>query len=333
MSTDLMIIEELKKYPVSQKIIDDLREKCMGLTISGIDDKVGYATVHTARMEIKNNRVAVEKTRKLLKEDSLKFGRAVDAEAKRLTDLLLEIEQPLEQLEGAIDAEKERIKQEKIRQEQAKLQKRFDRLRRYKPSIELELIRLLKDDEFEAYLQKCKTEYEAEQARLAEQKRLADIESARIAERKEREAIESKQTEERRIESERLAKVAAEQAAERKRLDAIAEEQRKKEDALKVERARIDAEKRNSDAIKEQKEIKPAVISKPETTEQSPNRLKDKIFELLEYSFASVYCNTCAHKNDQNCDECHRKAMMWSISSERADEIANKILLLVEADK
>ena len=56
---------------------------------------------------------------------------------------------------------------------------------------------------------------------------------------------------------------------------------------------------------------------------------KDSIKELLMSEFSSVYCDTCCGDEDR-CDKCHRKSMMWALSEESASEITNKIMLLVD---
>lgn len=53
---------------------------------------------------------------------------------------------------------------------------------------------------------------------------------------------------------------------------------------------------------------------------------KDEIKDYLQEMLSSVYCNNCSHVNDDNCDECHRKAMGWGLSETAAQEMAETIL-------
>lgn len=105
----------LIEYNVTDAAIAELRGKFSGLSIEGIDDKIGYDLVHRSRLEIVGLRGEVERKRKSLKESSLVWGRKVDAEARRITSALEEIETPLKREEGRIDAEvqaeKDRIQQ------------------------------------------------------------------------------------------------------------------------------------------------------------------------------------------------------------------------------
>jgi hypothetical protein len=66
--------------------------------------------------------------RQALKSDYLRIGRGIDAEAVRLTDLILEIEDPLDEQLKAIDQLKAAAKQEAERKEQEKLQGRVTSL-------------------------------------------------------------------------------------------------------------------------------------------------------------------------------------------------------------
>ena len=58
-----------------------------------------------------------------------------------------------------------------------------------------------------------------------------------------------------------------------------------------------------------------------------------KIADLITEEFLSVYCNSCkyAEVNDEEaCESCHRKAMNWSISDDKANNIENKILEIIK---
>ena len=86
------IESELKKYNIADATIEAMSKSYMVLTVHNPNDRKGYAVVHEARMEVKGKRVDVEKKRKDLKADAVKFGRAIDGEAKRITALLKPIE-------------------------------------------------------------------------------------------------------------------------------------------------------------------------------------------------------------------------------------------------
>lgn len=77
-------IKELVKYDVTEAALETYRKEFLPLTINGLDDHEGYEKVKEARLFIRGERVNVEKRRVELKAQSLEYGRAVDAEAKRI---------------------------------------------------------------------------------------------------------------------------------------------------------------------------------------------------------------------------------------------------------
>jgi hypothetical protein len=166
-------------------------------------------------------RVAIEARRKLLKEDSIKYGREVDRVAKVLTEMVLAIEQPLKEAKLLVDNEKERLKREAAEAE--------------RKAKEAE-IRAAREAE-EAVLREQR---KAEEAQLTEQRR--ELEKLRAEMAKDAAELKARQNEERRLHEEALQKHAAElveikakrETAEREqaarelaeRLAAEAEEQR-----------------------------------------------------------------------------------------------------------
>ncbi len=119
--TDVTILDadqQLKRFELTPKdIANNLREKYAGLTISGLADKEGYRAVSEARSEIRQKRLAVEKTRKALTEDAVAYQRKINAYAKELTELITPIEDHLAAELDRYEAEKERVKREKAEAE------------------------------------------------------------------------------------------------------------------------------------------------------------------------------------------------------------------------
>lgn len=89
--------------------------QAMAERFKDIDAKSDYEACRVAIAECRSARVAIEKRRKELKEDSLRYGRKVDAEAKRLTEAIEKIEVVLVDSKAVVDQEKERAKQEAAR--------------------------------------------------------------------------------------------------------------------------------------------------------------------------------------------------------------------------
>jgi colicin import membrane protein len=249
MTSQNLITNELKKFEVTDAAIAAMSKEFMALTIQGLDDREGYKRVKESRIFVKSKRVAVEKTRKELKEESLNFGRMVDAEAKRIFALLEPIESHLEAQETAIDKEKERIKAEEEAKAQAAINARVAILAGYGRQGDLMTVAMMPPDQFEAEVVKAKVEFEAEQARKAEE------------ERRKKE------------ESERLVRVAEEQAKERARLEAMAKEQEEKQAAIRKQEEALIAEKA---AIKSAEDAKIAEASRLEELERVRREATEK---------------------------------------------------------
>lgn len=211
-------------YSVTDAAVAELGRRYLGLTIAGLDDRAGYAAVHAARMDVKGRRVEVEKTRKELKADALEYGRAVDAEAKRITALLVPIEEHLEGEERRIDEEKARLKREAEEREAAQVQARMDELARYGAAYPIADVAKATEEQFQTLLTMAREAHEEEQARL--------VEAARL--QAEQEAAERRAREEE----------AARLAAERAELARLRAEHEAREKELREARERIEAEKR-----------------------------------------------------------------------------------------
>lgn len=235
------------RFTVSDEKIIEIREAVVGLTP---DTKEGYERIVKAIAGCRTLRVNVEKCRKDLNADSLEWSRRVNAEAKRLTSMLEEIEVPLKTMKQAVDEEKERKKREAEEAARRKVEERVNALAKVNaPFLNPLAIGSWSDEQFESELAKATANYEeackkaAEEAARKEAEEAAKVEEMRIererlaAERAELEKLRAEQEAAAKIERERIE---AEQAAERQR---IAEERAKIEEAQRVERERAEAER------------------------------------------------------------------------------------------
>lgn len=233
-------------YRVSDAKIDEIRAEFKGIKI--LDSK-DYERCTKAIGICRSLRTDVEKCRKELKEDALEYGRRVDAEAKRLTKRLEEIEEPLKAEKSRVDEEKERAKRKAEEEKRKKLEARVELLASVNARANPLIVSEWSDEEFEQQFavaqkawetakqlekeeaeRKAKEEAERLEAMRIEQERLA-AERAEL-ERQRREAEEAARIERERIE--------AEQAIERQRL---AEERAMIEEAQRIEREKLEAER------------------------------------------------------------------------------------------
>jgi hypothetical protein len=216
---------EIVEYSKTEAALSELASKYKGV-IFDCSTREGLATAVKGRAELRSLRVALEKTRKEIKEPALRRTQLIDSEARRITAALEALEVPID----------EQIKKEEARKE-------FERTRAEREAKE-------KAEAEE------RAKREAEERRLAEERaeidrqraELARAEAARQeAERQARLKIEEEQRAARlKIEEEeRAARREREEADRQARIAREAEEAR-----LKVEREKIEADRR---AVEEQK--------------------------------------------------------------------------------
>ncbi len=242
-SVDKSIDKAVAEFKKSDMVIATMAATYMPLKIDGAEDRKGYIAVREARMEVKGLRVNVEHKRKELKEDALKYGKAVDDEAKRLKALIEPIESHLQKQEDDYEKAKEKIKADKAAATAAKLQVRVERFTEARcPLPDLAFLSEIDDGNFELFFDKA-----VETQR--EKDRIAQIEADRVA--AERAAIKAEQD---RIDAEAKAeadRIAAEERAElirkaeenRLERERIAAEQARQDEANRVERERMESER------------------------------------------------------------------------------------------
>lgn len=280
-----ILLENFSNY---FEIAADWESKAKALEITSIEQKAEMKMAREGRLFLREKRIAVEKTRKALKENALREGQTIDAIAKILTNLIIPIEEELSEKEkyaeiqeakrkAALKAEREmelepymefvpygldfgdisdenyiKVLDGAKLQHQAKLEAdakaEAERIAREKAEAE-ERERIRVENE------KLKAEAEKNEMLLAKEREKAEAERKALEEKARAEREEA----ERKLQAEKeLARQAAEKAeAEKKRLEAeieakkIAEENAKKEAEAKVEaeqKAKLVAERKAKNA-------------------------------------------------------------------------------------
>lgn len=234
MTDKLTTIETIAiQYGVTPEQIEVKRAAYAALSC---DTPKGYEEVRLAIADCRSTRVSIEKRRVEVKADALAFGKRVDAEAKRLTAMIADIEDPLQAKKSAIDEAKARVKAEKEAAEKAALEAQIRA-------------------EKEAEEARVRAEQEAENARLAAIAEANRIEAERLAAERakldaDRIAEENRQRVAREQEEARLAAVRAEQEA--KARAASEEEDRRiaaERAAVEAERAKVEAQRRETERL------------------------------------------------------------------------------------
>lgn len=259
----------LDKFSPKKADITLLAEKYKNLEIKGVEDIEGYKQVDVARKELKNTRVEIQKTGKMLRADALSFQKNVIALEKELVSIIEPLEIELQGKQKAIDLEKEMNKRKEL------IPQRQEKLKELSVVINDEFLLVMDDSQFQEFynlkktemLEKKEQEMLKEKVRLlAEQeekeKKLKEAEDKIKAEKKKLE--DDKRLEEAkkqaRIEADKKAKIDAENAKIQAKIDlenVKKQAEKEKRDAIEAERKRVEDEKQariEADRLKEQEE-------------------------------------------------------------------------------
>ena len=245
----------LQRFGDYFKVAAEWEIKAKAITVTDASQTSDMAMARIGRLELRQKRIAIEHTRKELKEQSLREGKAIDGIANVLKGVIVPIEEYLDKQEKFVErkeaaeaatakaeeeaqAERDRIAQEEAeRKEQERIRLENERLKKEAEAKEKALAkeRAKVEAEKEAAEKKAREEREAaEKARLeAERKASEEKEQIETAARVEREKIQAeKEAIERKAQQDK-------EAAEKK-----VQAERKKARELKIEQERIEAERK-----------------------------------------------------------------------------------------
>ena len=187
------ISKELTKYSLSDAKIAELSAKYMPLKVKDPNDRMNYDICKIAYRDVQTIRVGIEKKRVELKAKSLDFGRKVDAEAKRLSQKIQEIEDHLSAQRKVVEDEIARVKKEKEdaikAEEMRKKQEEEERLNRIREEQEA------KQRELDAREEKMRAEEEEKRLKAEEEKRERERQQEAIKLEHERIEIEKEKIE------------------------------------------------------------------------------------------------------------------------------------------
>lgn len=251
---------EIAEYSKTEAGLAELRSRLANVAYDVTTVK-GLAIAKADRAEVRGLRTGLEAMRKSIKAPALAHCKLIDAEAKRLTDELLKLETPIDEVIKLRETELEAERAAREATEKARIMAITDRIAAIRQYIELaassrtaarvddlltklSLISLADFAEFSeeagcAHLDAMKrvneilaekTEHEAEQARIK-----AEQEAAAAQLKAEREAFAAEQAKAK-AEADRLATIAAAEAAEQAAKVAAAQA------ALDAQRAEHEAE-------------------------------------------------------------------------------------------
>lgn len=265
-------------FEATKEALEQLVGETSLLTVSGIDDKNGIATVREKRLEYKRLRISIEKRREELKAESLKYGQEVDGMARALTAIIQPEEKRLQHEEDIVKREQERLAKEAAEHREKMIRARLEMLSQLSyPGCQVYIVAdvdlrdpkdweslLANAREKKAAYDKQEAERKAESDRIAEQQRL---EAEKLA--NERAEFERRQAEEKQrrdavlfsmqqlLEADPLSPMTfgeveamSEEQFKAKLIELKARKRRRDDDA-KAEQARLDAQRKEQEAAQE----------------------------------------------------------------------------------
>tara|TARA_R110000822_G_scaffold94680_2_gene217083 strand:+ start:124 stop:876 length:753 start_codon:yes stop_codon:yes gene_type:complete len=107
---DAAIDHAVSEIAKTDAAIEQVREDYLSIVVTNPQDQYGYHSAETALKKMVRIRTTVEKTRKALKADSVRYGKAVDGEAKRIREAIEPIEEHLKTQCDIVRLEEARMK-------------------------------------------------------------------------------------------------------------------------------------------------------------------------------------------------------------------------------
>lgn len=234
-----LVIEAFSPFYLSAL---QLVEGAKAIEVKGPGDAEGIARARTERLKLREVRCAAENTRKSLKDESLRYGKAID----RVAGVIKEVIEPVEA--ALLEQEKIAERMEEFRKSELKAQ-REEELRPLGVDVSLYQLGEMPDSTYKSLVVTLKREHEERQQREHEEREKAQMAEA---ERVEKERLLRAENDRLRAERQAADKAAAE---ERAKLEATAKAEREAREKAEAElKAQKDAEaKRVADAEKAQR--------------------------------------------------------------------------------
>lgn len=230
----------------------DWESKAKSLTVNSIEQKAEMKMAREGRLFLAQKRIDVEKTRKQLKESSLREGQTIDAIAKVLTNLILPIEEDLE------NKEKFAAIQEASRKALLKAE-RESILSPYSEFVPFGLnFGEMQEEDFNKTFEGAKLQFEAKQEAIkkAEQERIAKEK----AEAEERERI-------------RLENIKLKEEADKREKQLAIERAKAKEEADKAAKLQAEIKAKEQAELKAKQEAEAKIIEEQKAKEAEAKKM------------------------------------------------------------
>ncbi len=201
-------VDELSK---SDAVIAQIQSEYMQIVVDGPHDNAGFATADAALKRMVRLRNDVDKQRKELKKDSVRYGKAVDGEAKRIQALIEPIELHLKTQSDIVRLEQKRLEVVEENRRREEVRGWIERLNEIGAPVNPDQLNGMTPEDFGWHLKAAKSEADKRDAERADfEKQQAELQAEREAMQAEREAVQAARDE---LAAERE-KIAAERKAD-----------------------------------------------------------------------------------------------------------------------
>lgn len=281
-----ILLEQFKDY---FSIAAEWEKKAKMIAVTDESQSADMQMARTGRLFLREKRIAIEKTRKTLKEQSLREGKAIDGIANVLKALILPIEEYLDKQEHFVEikakekVEAERLEAERKAEEQRIESERLDVLE--KERIEKALpYRDFWTVENYAFREMSETNFVTVINNLKAAKAAHDKEQERV--RKENERLQKEAEEKERQQKLEREKHEKELAAQKAKAEA---DRKKQEEKLRKEREEAERKRREAEAKAraEQERIKKEAEAKAEADRKE----KERLMGMLKNKIECPYCH------------------------------------------
>ena len=189
-------------------IAADWEQRAKTIKVTDENQLVDMQMARTGRLFLREKRIAIEKSRKALKEQSLREGKAIDGIANVLKALIIPIEDYLDEQEHFVEI-KEQKKREALlleaqkREEEEKLEnERLDKIAQERKEIALPYNQFWTTDNYDFRIM-SKANFENIMSELREKKKCYDNEQIRISKENEMLKIKAKEEKEKALDDAR----------------------------------------------------------------------------------------------------------------------------------
>jgi len=239
----------MEKFHATEADLQNMATRYAGLKIAGMSDRAGYAVAHAARIELRDARILIDKTRKAETAEAQTYIKTCNAVAKYLTNIIAPVEDALDAEEAKYDAEVEAEKGRKQAEAAAKLQKRIEELQAFGQPFTLSELTVMTDTQYGFLRATAEDAFKAREAlRIEAEKALAEKQAEEAAKAEaDRKAKEDADAAERT----RMEKIRIEQAAEDKRLEESRAALRKEQEEFRAQKAEMDRAEREKKIAEE----------------------------------------------------------------------------------